>query len=225
MRINRYIARSGITSRRKAEDLIKSGRITVNGKIVTDLATEISESDKVAIEGTEIQVKENKYYLFNKPTRYTTTHSDPYAMHTIFELLPPDSSLFAVGRLDRDTTGLILVTNDGSFAQNIIHPTQKIEKEYLVRTLNKITDDQLEELLKGVELEDGVAVAKKVERISEKEIMLVIEMGRKRVVRRMIEFFGNKVISLKRTRIGEITLDVPVGGYRKLSAEEIKKYA
>lgn len=226
MRINKYIARSGVTSRRKAEDLILSGRISVDGNVIKSLSTEIDENNSIVkIDDKKISLPKSKYYLFNKPTGYTTTKSDPFAMHTIFELLPKDSSLFAVGRLDRDTSGLIIITNDGDFAQNIIHPTKKIEKEYAVKTRLAIANDQLEALENGIELEDGAAKAKKITKISNKELIIIIEMGRKRIIKRMIQAVGNKVVGLQRTRIGSINLDIPVGKYRELTKEEIKEYA
>jgi 23S rRNA pseudouridine2605 synthase len=221
MRINQYIARSGVTSRRKAEELIKAGQVTQNGIVVTELGTEVSEKDIVTVNGKEIKPQEHKYYMLNKPNLYTTTKDDPYALHTIMELLPEDPSLFPVGRLDRETTGLIIITNDGDFGQRMIHPSQKIEKEYIVRTKMPITDDQIVMLKEGLELEDGIAKPKSITQMGKNEISLVIEMGRKRVVRRMVAAIGNKVTSLTRVRIGKLTLDVAPGRYRELTPEEV----
>jgi 23S rRNA pseudouridine2605 synthase len=221
MRINQYIARSGVTSRRKAEELIKAGQVTMNGKIITELGTEVSEKDVVTVNGKQIKPQEHKYYMLNKPNLYTTTKDDPYALHTIMELLPEDPSLFPVGRLDRETTGLIIITNDGDFGQRMIHPSQKIEKEYIVRTKMPITDDQIVMLKEGLELEDGIAKPKSITQMGKNEISLVIEMGRKRVVRRMVAAIGNKVTSLTRVRIGKLTLDVAPGRYRELTPEEV----
>jgi 23S rRNA pseudouridine2605 synthase len=221
MRINQYIARSGVTSRRKAEELIKAGKVTLNGQLVTELATEVGENDVVGVEGKTVTPQAKKYYLLNKPNLYTTTKDDPYALHTIMELLPDDPSLFPVGRLDRDTTGLIIITNDGDFGQRMIHPSKKIEKEYIVRTKLPITNDQLQMLEEGLELEDGTAKPKAVKQIGKNELSLVIEMGRKRVVRRMVAAVGNKVNALTRVRIGKLTLDVPPGQYRELTEKEV----
>lgn len=225
MRINRFLARSGVASRRKAEELVLAGKISVNGKIISSLATDVDpENDVVEIEGKKIILPKYKYLMLNKPTGYTVTRDDPYALHTIFELLPKDSSLFPVGRLDRMTSGLLLVTNDGDFAQNIIHPTKKIEKEYIIRTQRPVTSDQVEMLEKGIELDDGPAKAQKAEKTGTKELVITIEMGRKRVVRRMIEAVGNKVSGLHRSRIGNIKLDIPLGKHRELTEEEIRPY-
>lgn len=225
MRINRFLARAGVSSRRGAEDIIKSGGVIVNGQKIENLATDIDpEKDLVKVAGQEIKLPSFKYYLLNKPTGYTTTRNDRFARHNVFELLPNDKSLITVGRLDRDTSGLLLITNDGDFAQNIIHPSNKIEKEYVVRTQRAVTDDQIEDILKGIELEDGIAKAKIAEKTSDKELVMVIEMGRKRVVRRILEAVGNKVSGLKRIRIGNIKLDVELGKYRELTKEEINDY-
>jgi len=225
MRINRFLARAGVASRRKAEELVLAGKVSVNGKEVTNLATEVNpEKDKVKISGKEISLPKHTYLMLNKPTGYTVTKDDPYARHTIFELLPKDHSLFPVGRLDRNTSGLILITNDGDFAQNIIHPRGKVEKEYIIRTRHQITEDTAERLLGGLELEDGFAKATKAEKTAAKELSMTIEMGRKRIVKRMIAALGNEVVGLARTRIGTIKLDTPLGRYRELTEKEIKNY-
>lgn len=225
MRINRFLARSGVASRRKAEDIILSGKVCVNGETVMDFATEVDPAtDAVTVDGKRIELPKFAYLALNKPAGYTTTKSDPHAEHTIFELLPNDPSLIAVGRLDRDTTGLILITNDGDFAQNIIHPSKKIDKVYLVKLNDKISMTNIQKLLNGIELEDGIAKAKNVEQVSDHEILLAIEMGKKRIVRRMITAIGNGVTELKRIRIGKIPLDVEEGKYRNLTDEEIRPY-
>jgi 23S rRNA pseudouridine2605 synthase len=226
VRINRYIARSGICSRRKAEELIQSGAVFVNGKAVTTLATDIdTENDAVKVNRKLIKLPEYKYLMLAKPVGYTVTKDDFFAKHTIFELLPKDNSLFAVGRLDRDTSGLLLVTNDGDFAQNIIHPSKKIEKEYIVDTKYPITEEATKDLLKGVRLDDGNAKAKRVKELKSNILAIIIEEGRKRIVKRMILAVGNEVKALHRKRIGDIVLDIPIGQYRALTKKEIEKYA
>lgn len=225
MRINRYIARSGVSSRRKAEELIQTGAVFVNGKVVTSLTTNIdTENDTVKVNGKLIKLPEYKYYMLAKPVGYTVSRDDFFARHTIFELLPKDNSLFAVGRLDRDTSGLLFVTNDGDFAQNIIHPSKKIEKEYIVDTKYPITKEAKVDLVKGVHLDDGVAKAKKVKEQKSTILDIIMEEGRKRIVKRMIIAVGNEVRALHRKRIGDIVLDIPIGQYRVLTKEEIEKY-
>jgi 23S rRNA pseudouridine2605 synthase len=225
MRINRYIARSGVTSRRKAEELIKLGKVCINNVPIKDLGTEVDpRNDVVLVSGKKVSLPAFKYYMLNKPAGYTTTKEDINARHIVFELLPKDSSLITVGRLDRDSTGLLLVTNDGDFAQNIIHPSKKIEKEYLVVTKRPMDDPQLKCLVTGVELDDGPARAVRAQRQNKNDYTIVILEGRKRIVRRMIKAVGNEVYALKRLRIGEIQLDVEAGRYRELTEKEIKPY-
>jgi len=225
MRINRFLARCGVTSRRKAEKLITNGEVQVNKKVITNLAYDVNpEKDKVEIRGKTINLPSLKYYALNKPKGYTTTRNDPYAKHTIFELLPPDNSIFSVGRLDKDTTGLLILTNDGVFAQKIIHPTNKIEKKYQVITKNQLTDNQINKLRNTIFLEDGPAQAIFVKKLRKNKLEISIEEGRNRIIKRMILSVGNEVKELHRTAIGNICLDLEVGQYRKLTSEEISNY-
>jgi 23S rRNA pseudouridine2605 synthase len=225
MRINRYIARSGVTSRRKADELLKSGKVFINDVVALDLSTNVDQkNDVVTVSGKKISLPAFKYYMLNKPAGYTVTREDIHARHTVFDLLPKDTSLIAVGRLDRDSTGLLLITNDGDFAQDIIHPSKKIEKEYLVVVKRPLDNNQIDCLTTGVRLDDGMARAVKVRTISNKELVITMTEGRKRIVRRMITAIGSEVYALKRLRIGDIKLDINVGGYRELSKKEISSY-
>lgn len=226
MRINRYIARSGVTSRRKAEALIKSGVVSVNGAVVTELATEVNElMDTVSVSGKIISLPNFKYFMLNKPVGYTTSKSDPHADKTVFELLPADNSLVTAGRLDRETSGLLLITNNGDFVQRIIHPSNKIEKEYLVTTKDELPPDKVKELAEGVMIDGRITKAVKAERAKEKNsLTLVIEEGRKRIVRRMIKAVSGEVTALTRLRIGEIYLDTKPGEYRALTEKEVAPY-
>jgi 23S rRNA pseudouridine2605 synthase len=222
VRINRYLARSGVTSRRKSEELIVGGRVTVNGKIVTDLGFQINpEEDVVKLDGKVLQLPEFKYYLLNKPAGYTVTKFDKYAERTVFELLPRDDSLFAAGRLDRDTRGLIIITNDGDFGQKLVHPSTKIEKEYLVKTAKPVNKEDLEKLVSGVMLETKIAKANKAELYKDGRITITIEEGRNRIVRKMFAAIGHEVTDLQRIRIGKIHLgDVKEGSWRMLTPKE-----
>lgn len=225
MRINRYIARSGVTSRRKADELVNSGRVFVNGKKITELGQDIDpENDIVMVDGSVLELPEHKYYLLNKPTGYITTKEDPHAKKTIFDLLPDDPSLFAVGRLDKDSTGLLLVTNDGDFAQSLIHPTKKVEKEYLVMAKKEITDSDIQRMEAGIKLADGKTQPAKVKRISNNKIDIIITEGKNRQIRRMLTALQNEVKELTRIRVAGIKLDIKEGRYRTLKKEEIKKY-
>lgn len=224
MRLNRFLARSGVASRRKAEELILAGKVKVNGKVVKELSTDISDDDKVHLDNQQVTLPQLKYFLLNKPKGYTVTKEDKFAEKLVFDLLPEIPGLIAVGRLDKDTEGLLLITNDGEFAQNIIHPTNKIEKEYIVKTKTEIKDSDLTDLTSGVALEDGMATAIKAIKNNPMEMVLVITEGRNRQVRRMIEATGNQVTELKRIRVGDIKLDVEPGEYRELTEEEVRDY-
>ena len=226
MRINKYLARSGVAARRKAEEHILAGKVSVNGTVVRDLATDIDpEHDIVKIGGKGITLPNHVYYVLNKPTGYTTTRSDPHAKKTVFELLPEDSSLITVGRLDRETSGLLIITNDGEFAQNLIHPSKKIEKVYAATLKSNISDADIEKFTSGIRLSDGMAKFTKINLLTPRSVIVSIEEGRNRIVRRMFEGLGNEVQSLKRIRIGAIKLDVDEGKYRKMTEREVKKYA
>lgn len=225
MRLNRFLARAGLASRRKAEEIILDGKVTVNGTQVDQLATEINpDRDTVEVGGEIIELPEYQYYLLNKPAGYTCTRSDVHAKKTIFELLPDDNSLFSVGRLDRETTGLLILTNDGTFAQNLIHPSKKISKVYQIQLKKPVTEAQLEKLQGTIRLEDGPAKVIDFKKQGEYQIELTIGEGRKRIVRRIIKAIGNEVFKLERTKIGEFILDVPQGKYRALTPREIERY-
>lgn len=225
MRINRFLARSGVSSRRKVEEQILAGRVSINGKVITDLATEIDpKKDDVRLSGKKIELPAFVYLALNKPEGYTVTKSDAHAVKTVFELLPEIPGLVAVGRLDRDSRGLLIFTNDGNFAQNLIHPSKSIEKEYLVRTKESLPDLALSQLRAGVDLEDGFVKPVSVDE-SEDGFKIVITQGKKRQVRRMFKSVGVDIKYLQRIRIGTIELSGKEGQFRNLSEEEIAAYA
>ncbi|MDD3678663.1 MAG: pseudouridine synthase [Patescibacteria group bacterium] len=224
--MNRYLARSGLASRRKSEEIILSGRVKINGKTIKDLSTNIDiKNDSVIVDGKLIKIHDHKYYLLNKPTGYTCTRKDRFAKKTVFDLLPKDDSLFTVGRLDKETSGLILITNDGDFAQNIIHPKFKVPKKYIAELENDVKSEDIKHLLTGVKLEDGPAKAISAKTINPREIEVTIEEGRNRIVRRMIRGTGNKVLGLKRISVGNIKIDIKEGEFRELTEKEIAQYA
>ncbi|RJO59987.1 rRNA pseudouridine synthase [candidate division WS5 bacterium] len=231
MRINQYISRSTGYSRRKAEELVLAGRIKVaffvipeksgiqpTDEIVTNLATEVNPLDKVFLDDKLIQPQKFVYYALNKPVGYTTTTSDPHAEKLITELVPKDPPVFPVGRLDKDTSGLIFLTNDGDFAQKMTHPKYEKEKEYIVETDKELSDKSLNKLRNGIELDDGITAPAKVKIISAKKYSITIHEGKNRQVRRMIEAVGAKVITLKRIRIGDFELEnLEEGKYKKFA--------
>lgn len=224
MRLNRFLARSGISSRRKADEIIKSGVVFVNDKNITNMGYQVKKEDTVYVNKAQINLPKFTYLALNKPTGVACTRYDKNNPKNVFQYLPEDKTLFTIGRLDKNTSGLILITNDGEFGQNIIHPRNKIEKEYLVTLKSPISDSEIKKLLEGVLLADGVAKAKKIKKINKKKIILIIEEGRNRIIRRMISALQNEVIRLKRIRIGDILLDTKIGQFRELKDKEISRY-
>lgn len=216
MRINKYIASCTGYSRRKAEELVLSGKIKVNREIVRDLGQQIEDSDKVYLDDKLISPNEFVYYVLNKPVGYTTTTSDPHAKKIITALVPKDPPVFPVGRLDKNTSGLILLTNDGGFAQKMTHPKYEKEKEYVVETDKALSEKSLDRLRNGIKLDDGITAPAKIKVIGNKLYSLTIHEGKNRQIRRMIEEVGAKVVKLKRIRIGEFDLkNLEEGKYKK----------
>ncbi|MDX1439665.1 MAG: pseudouridine synthase [Rubricoccaceae bacterium] len=228
MRLNRFIARAGISSRREADELIAAGRVVVNDSTVTEMGTQVSESDRVVVDGRPISLKAPIYILLNKPKDTITTKDDDKDRQTVMDLLglaPEEAdSLFPVGRLDRDTTGLLLLTNDGDLAHRLMHPSYEIEKLYVVTTDRPVPQEKLDMLKSGVDLADGIARADYVGYVGEnqKKVALQIHEGRNRQVRRMFEVLGLSVVHLERTRYAGLTLkNVRSGKWRRLRPSEI----
>jgi 23S rRNA pseudouridine2605 synthase len=225
-RINKYLAGVGIGSRRGVEQLIKDGLVLINGQKAT-LSSNVSELDIVKVKDKIVNKKNNIYIALNKPKGVVTTKKDPYAAKTIIELLPSNlSHLFPVGRLDKNTRGLIILTNDGNLSHKLTHPKFEKEKEYEVTVNKKANDVQTKQLLEGVLLDDGLAKAKKLTKIDDKNFVIIISEGRKRQVRRMFEKIDLKVIDLKRTRIYNLNInDLKEGGWRYLTEKEVTNLA
>ncbi len=237
MRISRALALAGIDSRRKCEIHVQNGAVTVNGEVVRDLGRQVDpENDHISFRGKTLFFEKFVYYLLYKPEGYTTTALDAHADKTVFELLPSrliSGSLqpkpnrirvFPVGRLDRDSSGLLLFTNDGDFAHQLMHPSFGVEKWYEVRLDRAFEAYEMRKLLEGVQLEDGPARAEKVDRLSRRVIRLMIREGRKREVRRMFEALGYEVMKLCRISFGPFMLgDLVPGEGRYLKDLDIKK--
>jgi 23S rRNA pseudouridine2605 synthase len=228
MRINKYLATCGVSSRRKAEELVTAGKVAINGKVITDLATQVNEqTDKVTADGELVSLTEQKvYYLLNKPRGYISSVTDPKGRKTIVDLIDTTERIFPVGRLDYDTEGLIILTNDGDLAHKLMHPSHEIEKTYIANIQGPILESELAVLRAGVII-DGVRTAQaKVKRLKFENgvsrIQLTIHEGRNRQIRKMFEAIGKELLFLKRSAIGEIKL----GGlsrmeYRKLTEAEV----
>lgn len=226
IRLNRYIANAGICSRREADVLIASGVVTVNGKVVTEMGHKVKHDDVVTYDGAAIKNEDKKYLLLNKPKDYITTMDDPEERKTVMELIKGAcrERLYPVGRLDRNTTGLLLFTNDGDMAAKLTHPKHNIRKVYHVTINKKITPDDYKKIVAGIELEDGFIKPDAIEFVEEgkKDLGIEIHSGRNRIVRRIFEHLGYEVVRLDRVAFAGLTKkDVPRGKWRFLSTKEV----
>jgi 23S rRNA pseudouridine2605 synthase len=224
-RLQKVLARLGYGSRRACEELIADGRVTVNGA-VADLGRRVeTDTDVVAVDGHEISVRPGLvYYLLNKPAGVVTTAIDTHGRPTVVELVPTEPRVFPVGRLDIDTEGLLLLTNDGELTHRLTHPSYGIEKEYLVEVHGEPTTATLRRLKEGVELDDGMTAPAKASLMDKTVIKLVIHEGRNRQVRRMCEAVGHPVIRLVRVRIGPLRdSQLKPGRFRALGQTEIRE--
>ncbi|MCL2819189.1 MAG: rRNA pseudouridine synthase [Actinomycetia bacterium] len=239
VRLQKHLARAGVASRRGSEDLISSGRVTVNGEVITLLGSKIIPAhDVVAVDGVEIRTNADPVYLMlNKPAGYISTMSDPHARHTVAELVPTDQypGLFPIGRLDADTTGLLLFTTDGELAHRIMHPHYEVHKRYDSQVERRLRDGEIQWLSDGVMLDDGLTAPALVKRIEPFEVCekaiegevdhlsLCIHEGRKRQIRRMLDTIGHPVITLQRVAIGDLELgDLELGSWRLIDRQDIE---
>ena len=238
MRLQKFLARAGVASRRGSEDLMTAGRVTVNGQVARELGTKVVPGDDiVAVEGAEVTLADGCIYLMlNKPAGYTSTMSDPHARHTVAQLVPTDEypGLFPVGRLDSETTGLLLFTTDGEFSHRILHPKWKVHKRYVVEVQRALREGELQWLRDGVMLDDGLTAPALVERIGTRDLpdadyptadvlSLTIHEGRNRQIRRMCETIGHPVITLRREAFGSLVLgDLEKGVWRLLTEDEVE---
>jgi 23S rRNA pseudouridine2605 synthase len=206
VRLNRFLALSGVSSRRGAEEYIREGRVTVNGELTIDLATRVAPTDKVKLDGHIVRNREFVYLLLNKPAGFLTTRSDEQSRKTIYDLLPADlPNLAHVGRLDKESEGLLLLTNDGDLAFRITHPKFNLEKEYLVTLDREFQIEDSPKTQKGVYLSEGRARFDAIVRVNPRQVRVVLTQGLKRQVRRVFAALGYKVRRLQRVRIGPIT--------------------
>jgi len=231
MRLHRYIGQCGVTSRRKAEEMIAEGRVSVNGELITTPGTSVEEGDTVCVDGRPIELPRKAYYALNKPTGYVTTLSDPARRRTVSELFPPSVvGLKPIGRLDVMTSGLLLVTNDGDFASKVGHPSGMVEKEYVAKVRREPSERDLARLERGV-FEGGerlVAVSARLTGRATPQrpatVRIVLHEGKNRQVRRMLSVIGCPALQLERVRYGPIVLKgMRPGECRKLGMEEVGK--
>jgi 23S rRNA pseudouridine2605 synthase len=227
MRLVKYLAHAGVASRRAAETLIADGRVTVDGALVTDPARDVDERCDVTVDGRPVSGPEPRVvYAVHKPVGVVSTASDTHGRPTVIELAPADGlRLYPVGRLDADSSGLILLTNDGELANRLTHPSFQVPKTYLARVGGgPIMDGDLRALRRGVELEDGPTAPARVRRVGRDAIELTIHEGRNRQVRRMCAAVGHPVLELRRIAFGLLLLDgLAAGAHRRLSAVEVER--
>ncbi|MGH2933554.1 MAG: pseudouridine synthase [Gaiellaceae bacterium] len=223
MRLNAYLARAGVASRRGADELIKAGRVRVNGA-PGQLNTFVESRDRVEVDGRPVTLQRLAYVLLHKPAGVVTTARDPQGRQTVVELVPREPRVVPVGRLDADTTGALLLTNDGPLAHTLAHPRYGVEKVYEAEVEGTPDDDTLERLRDGVELEDGTTAPAGVRRLGPHRLELALHEGRNRQVRRMCEAVGHRVRRLHRSAYAGLTLDgLEPGAWRALEPAEIER--
>src|SRR5438876_2845993 len=223
MRLNVFLARAGVASRRGADELIKAGRVTVNGE-PGELSTFVGPSDVVELDRERLQPQELAYVLLHKPAGVVTTARDPQGRPTVVDLVQHPSRVVPVGRLDADTTGALLLTNDGPLAHRLAHPRYEVEKVYEAEVEGEPSDEALRRLAVGVELEDSRTAPARVRRLGRSKLELALHEGRKHQVKRMLAAVGHPVTRLHRSRYAGLTLEgLGPGEWRELSAEEVAR--
>jgi 23S rRNA pseudouridine2605 synthase len=221
-RLNRYLAGAGLGSRRAVEGLIEAGRVTVNGRPGT-LSTQVEDGDDVRVDGRPVRPQAAQWILLHKPAGVVTTASDPHGRRTVLDLVRAPARVFPVGRLDRDTTGALLLTNDGELANRLMHPRHGVEKTYVAAVRGAPDDAALAALRAGVRLDDGRTAPARVRRLAPDRVEIAIHEGRNRQVRRMFEAVGHEVLALHRSRYGDVSADdLPAGGSRPLRPDELE---
>ena len=232
IRLQKFLANSGVASRRKSEELILEGRVKVNGKVVTELGTKVNPEDEVICDGKQVELNKEGYIyiLLNKPIGYVTSSHDQFGRDDILDLVKVKERVVSVGRLDMYTSGAIILTNDGDFVYKVTHPKHEIVKTYQVTVKGKVTDEDIDSLKNGVIIDDNYLTKEADARImkidEEKNISRIeikIHEGRNRQVRKMCEAIGKKVIALHRSKIGSVGVkDLPIGKWRYLKEYEVK---
>ena len=229
-RLQKVIAQSGLTSRRKAEELITTGKVKVNGKVVTELGTKVSEKDKVEVNNTLLEKEVKEYYLLNKPRGVVTTTKDDKNRKTVVDLIPTNARIYPIGRLDYDTTGVLLLTNDGEFANILMHPTSQVDKVYMAKLDGIIKGEQINQLKEGINIDKEFVKASRVKlkKVDSKTntcmVQITIHEGKNHQVKRMFKEVGYEVLKLKREKEAFFDLkDLQSGEFRKLTPKEVMK--
>jgi 23S rRNA pseudouridine2605 synthase len=223
MRLNAFLARAGVASRRRADELIKAGRVTVNGE-PGQLNTVVGARDRVTVDGEEVSRQRLRYVLLHKPAGVVTTARDPQGRPTVVELVPAEPRVVPVGRLDADTTGALLLTNDGPLAHRLAHPRYGVEKAYLAEVEGDPDENALQQLRDGVELDDGRTAPARARRLGRGRVELVLHEGRKHQVKRMLAAVGHPVTRLHRSGYAGLTLEgLEPGRCRELEPSEVEQ--
>jgi 23S rRNA pseudouridine2605 synthase len=221
-RLQKIIANSGLCSRRKAEDIIKAGKVLVNGYVAEIGDKADIEKERITVNGRLLSYERKRYFMFNKPRGYTTTLKDPYEKKIITRLIRVKERVYPVGRLDKDSEGLLILTNDGEFANRIMHPKYQINKTYYIKANRPISNEHAKEIERGIVIEGIKTYRARVKRISDRELEITIHEGRNRIVRKMLEAMGYAIERLVRLAIGQLEMkDLQSGNYRELSQKEI----
>lgn len=226
IRLNKFIAHAGLCSRREADKYIADGKVQVNGKVITEMGFKVRRKDDVIVDGQKISLEPFVYLLLNKPRNTITTTDDERGRNTVLDEVENATGyrVYPVGRLDRNTTGLLVLTNDGDLAHRLMHPSYSVRKIYEVETKRELTELELGAYTKGVELEDGVAKGHNIKTFADlkRTFQISVFEGRNRLIRRMVEFHGTEVVKLKRIEYAGLDLkDVPMGRWRYLKQKEI----
>ena len=231
-RLQKYLSECGVASRRKSEQLILDGKVKVNGKVVTELGTKVSDNDEITVDGVYVKKEEKEYYILNKPDKVICSVKDDKGRVTVVDLINTKEKIFPVGRLDYDTTGLLLLTNDGEITNKLTHPSGSIEKTYYVKADGIINIDDIKKLERGILL-DGVLTKKakvKLKKIDKKNrksyVEITITEGRNHQFKNMFSSINHKVLKLKRIKYAFFNieeLNLSIGEYRKLTIKEVKK--
>jgi 23S rRNA pseudouridine2605 synthase len=222
VRLAKFLAHGGVASRRRAERIVAAGRVSVGGEVVTDPARDVGEGDDVRVDGRPVASEPREAWAVNKPAGVVSTARQPGSRPAVVGLVDSKARLYPVGRLDADSTGLLLLTNDGELANRLTHPRYEVPKTYRVELRRPPSRAELRRLAHGVELDDGPTAPAELRRLGEREVEIVLREGRNRQLRRMAEAVGNEVTALRRVRFGPVELgDLPEGAARRLSPDEV----